>query len=66
MNCIPYQKCPVCDGKGFVWNTGVSSSVSSPCDVCHGAKIIPMHIIPDEPEQDYNIDPIIFKNNESN
>lgn len=64
MNCIPYQKCPVCDGKGFVWNTGVISSVT--CDVCNGAKIIPMYIVEDEPEQDYNIDPIIFKNNESN
>ncbi len=48
---VPYQKCPKCDGQGTVskppylagdvhqWS---ASSLSFSCDVCNGAKIIPM------------------------
>ena len=52
---VPFQKCPKCDGQGIVakppfiagdvhqWS---STSVTFPCDVCNGAKIISMnHII---------------------
>lgn len=48
---IPYQICPKCQGQGMVskpphvpgdahqWG---STSISHQCDVCQGAKIIPM------------------------
>lgn len=51
---IPYQCCPKCNGQGTVskppyiagdvyeWS---SSSAVFPCDVCNGAKIIPMYVI---------------------
>jgi len=48
---IPYQCCPKCTGQGTVckppWVAGdvhqwSSSAGQYPCDVCHGAKIIPM------------------------
>ena len=49
---VPYQTCPKCDGQGSVskppyvpgdvhqWS---STSINFICDVCNGAKIIPMH-----------------------
>ena len=49
---IPYQKCPKCDGQGTVskppWIAGdvyewTYSSSIFPCDICNGAKIIPMY-----------------------
>jgi hypothetical protein len=48
---IPYQICPKCNGQGIVskppWvpgdvNQWISSSCSFVCDVCNGAKMIPM------------------------
>lgn len=51
IDAIPYQKCPKCDGQGMVskppyiagdvhqWS---ASECSFTCDVCNGAKIIPM------------------------
>lgn len=35
-----WQKCPVCKGKGIIWNTGTSTSTGHTCPVCNGAKII--------------------------
>lgn len=52
--CVPYQMCPKCNGQGIVskppyiagdvyhWSGSASSFT---CDVCNGAKIIPMHHI---------------------
>ena len=49
---VPYQTCPKCNGQGSVskppyvpgdvhqWS---STSINFICDVCNGAKIIPMH-----------------------
>lgn len=52
---VPYQLCPKCNGDGQVmvqqWNGG-NTSISSgmfTCDVCDGAKIIPMHALNDAP-----------------
>lgn len=51
---VPYQKCPKCNGQGTVskppWLAGdidqwSGTATSFPCDVCNGAKIIPMHIL---------------------
>lgn len=46
---VPYQLCPKCLGAGFVttYNFGLStnSSWTNGCDVCGGAKIIPMHAL---------------------
>ena len=51
---VPYQLCPKCGGDGTVmvqnWNgsnTSISSGVET-CNLCGGAMIIPMHIIPTE------------------
>lgn len=41
---IPWQKCPICNGHGYVFNDGISSSITSVCSVCNGRKIIPMGI----------------------
>lgn len=48
---VPYQICPKCNGDGHVmvqqWNGGLTSISSGmfTCDVCGGAKIIPMHVM---------------------
>lgn len=34
---MSFQKCPVCEGCGFV---GIGFPTGKPCDVCHGQKII--------------------------
>jgi len=44
---IPYQKCPVCEGTGNVLAPGFTSGCTTVCDICHGAKIIPMHRMKD-------------------
>ena len=51
---VPYQLCPKCggDGKVLVQNwygspTSISSGVET-CNLCGGAMIIPMHIVPTE------------------
>jgi len=44
---VPYQKCPICNGSGQIWDepnlnyTGSTVGFKT-CDVCHGSKIIPM------------------------
>lgn len=51
---VPYQKCPVCEGKGEIYkqnnnNDGTAINIGYfPCSVCGGAKIIPMHVINQE------------------
>ena len=51
---VPYQCCPKCEGQGIVSkpsyvaagvNQWSSTSAVHQCDVCLGAKIIPMHIV---------------------
>ena len=58
MPCVPYQLCPKCNGQGQVTKppyiagdqeTWSSSSAIHQCDVCNGRKIIPMHIVDNEP-----------------
>ena len=51
---VPYQLCPKCGGDGTVmvknWN-GSNTSISNglqTCNLCGGAMIIPMHILPTE------------------
>ena len=54
---VPYQCCPKCEGQGIVakpsWvaagvNNWSSTSAVHQCDVCNGAKTIPMYIVPTE------------------
>ena len=51
VNYVPYQLCPKCQGQGIVSkppyiagdiDQWTDSSSSHSCDVCNGAKIIPM------------------------
>ena len=45
MKYVPYQLCPKCEGVGSLRNPNMgntSSVLVVTCDVCHGAKIIPM------------------------
>ncbi|GEM_PF-4024673 len=42
-NCVPYQRCPLCNGTGK--GSIDSTAMSIVCTVCYGEKIIPMHII---------------------
>lgn len=45
LEAVPYQCCPVCNGKGEVLADGFTNSVYQTCKVCAGAMIIPMYII---------------------
>ena len=47
LECVPYQKCPVCDGEGVIKTPSRIEKllISVTCNVCKGAKIIPMHIV---------------------
>lgn len=40
---VPYQCCPICNGLGKVLAPNCTSSIYVTCDVCKGAKIIPMY-----------------------
>ena len=42
---VPWQLCPKCNGEGFLFNSSTVSSLTRTCDVCNGAKIIPMYIL---------------------
>lgn len=46
-NYIPYQLCPKCNGEGIIITiTGqITLYTQNICDVCAGAKIIPMYKI---------------------
>ena len=47
LNYVPYQLCPKCQGEGEVPNCepGCTYINKKPCDVCNGAKIIPMAVV---------------------
>jgi hypothetical protein len=46
---INYQKCPKCDGEGYVFDPNFMGTVGNkPCPVCNGAMIIPMYLPPSE------------------
>lgn len=50
-NCIPWQKCPVCNGTKQVLRNhyvpmGTDSVIWRPCDTCNGLGIIPMFVLP--------------------
>ena len=48
INCVPYQKCPVCEGSGQIYINQLNPDITSisigykPCHVCEGKGIIPM------------------------
>ena len=46
-NYTPYQLCPKCNGDGDLarYNSPSITSLCPVCDVCNGAKIIPMSLI---------------------
>jgi len=44
--CVPYQKCPVCNGTGK--EPVNSTAMTIVCTICHGMKIIPMYMIAEE------------------
>ena len=42
-DCVPYQLCPKCKGRGKIYKTPTKKVVKIvPCDVCNGDKIILM------------------------
>lgn len=41
-HCVPYQRCPICEGSGKIPAEGFTSSIYMTCDTCNGMKIIPM------------------------
>ena len=48
VDCVPYQKCPLCDGIGQVLQDGFTNGffkTCTTCTTCSGSKIIPMHIL---------------------
>ena len=53
LSVVPYQKCPVCEGSGQVfnslldpYNTTMTTGYIT-CRVCSGSGIIPMHVVND-------------------
>lgn len=47
VNYIPYQTCPVCSGSGTIRKDSINTTCLTICNICKGAKIIPMHEIKD-------------------
>ncbi len=46
---VPYQLCPKCNGTGVVpilTTETTTIDINQQCDVCLGAKIIPMYVLP--------------------
>jgi len=44
---IPYQICPVCDGKGQITSeVNKTTSLMNTCETCGGTKVIPMYLPP--------------------
>lgn len=43
---VEYQKCPICEGRGRVIANAGSTIAFTPCDVCHGSKMVPKHVLP--------------------
>lgn len=55
IKAIPYQVCPLCKGDGTIFMTPIINGTSvttgsHTCDVCGGARIIPMYVIPRKQE----------------
>jgi len=51
IKCVPFQLCPKCAGEGKIVRLNLDTSAyntEEPCDVCFGAKVIPMAVIPDK------------------
>ena len=49
--CMPFQRCPICNGSGQIPADGFTSSVYQQCPTCNGQRIIPMYqIIPKQQE----------------
>jgi len=56
VRCVPFQICPKCHGQRYVWfppdqpynETFPSSGEPFKCDLCGGAMVIPMAVIPDK------------------
>lgn len=42
---VPYQRCPICEGKGYVNAPTYTNETIVTCSVCKGAKIISQHIV---------------------
>jgi len=65
-NYIPYQLCPKCNGEGIIIAiTGqIALYTQNICDVCAGAKIIPMHALNEhlEVEKEESHMPFLIKN----
>ncbi len=55
---VPFQNCPKCNAQGKVWfppnlpwnPTFVGNGEPYDCDLCNGAMVIPMAVIPDKYE----------------
>lgn len=48
IKCVPWQKCPVCDGEGIVldrYAMGTSSSPTKQCPSCMGFRMVAMFVI---------------------
>lgn len=45
MKTVPYQMCPICYGKGFVFCVGTTSKVIEECRICNGKGIITEYVI---------------------
>ena len=47
---VPFQLCPKCNGNGTAYTLTTSSNYTTTtggvCDLCNGAKVIPMAAIP--------------------
>lgn len=44
IQCVPYQLCPKCGGRGIVYDG--ETPLIRECDVCLGRMVIPMHVVP--------------------
>lgn len=46
------MRCPICNGEGTIFKTAIEgtsmANTMETCDVCNGAKIIPMHVIEEQ------------------
>jgi len=54
VKCVPFQLCPKCNGEGKIDNPNLSTTSLALskciCDLCNGAMVIPMAVIPEKNE----------------